>query len=272
VLLNFVVPTRTVHLSLARQRWRVFTQITFGQEDIIMHRLEKARYIPDIDTRELAIYTPTDAARFLGIKESTLKTWIYGRTYPKADGTRGVFAPLIKPADPANRLLSFFNLAEAHVLAATRYDHEVSVKAVRTALETLEKKYPSPHPLISRDFLTNGEDLFIKTLRENENLSHPGQLNLKKIMDKFLAHVGRDKNKLIDRVFPIIKGLPHDEVIGIIHGIASGQPVLAESGTPVWIIHSRYLAGEKKISIARDFDIGPEKVQRAIDYIENRAA
>jgi uncharacterized protein (DUF433 family) len=242
------------------------------QEDIIMRRLEKAQYVPDVDPRELAIYTPTDAAHYLGIKESTLKTWIYGRTYPKADGSRGVFAPLIKPADSVNRLLSFFNLAEAHVLAATRYEHEVSIKSVRQALETLRAKYPSEHPLISRDFHTNGEDLFIKTMSENENLSHPGQLNMKKIMDKFLAHIGRDKNKIVDRVFPVIKGLPHDEVIGIIHGVASGQPVLSDSRVPVWVIHGRHSSGEKRVSIARDFGIPVEKVQRAIDYVEKRAA
>jgi uncharacterized protein (DUF433 family) len=233
--------------------------------------LAQPKYIPDVDPRELAIYTPADAAVFLGIKPPTLASWIYGRSYPKKDGV-GFFAPLIKPADPENRLLSFFNLAEAHVLAATRYEHEVSIKSVRRALETLSNKYPSEHPLISRDFFTNGEDLFIKTMNENENLSHPGQLNMKKIMDKFLAHIGRDKYKIVDRVFPIIKGLPQDKVIGIIHGVASGQPVLAESRVPVWIIHGRHSSGEKRVSIAKDFGISVDKVQRAIDYVEKRAA
>jgi len=236
-----------------------------------MGRLQAARYIPDIDPRELAIYTPADAACYLGIKQSTLNSWIYGRRYPKKDGI-GFFLPLIQPADTENRLLSFFNLAEAHVLAATRYEHKVSIRSVRRALETLREKYPSEHPLISRDFFTNGEDLFIKTVDENENLSRPGQLNLKKIMDKFLAHIGRDKDKIVDRVFPIIKGLPQDKVIGIIHGVASGQPVLTQSRIPVWTIHGRYHSGEKKTSIAKDFGIGVDKVQRAIDYFEKRAA
>ena len=246
-------------------------QTTYDHNETNMSRLQAAQYIPNIDPRELAIYTPADAACFLGIKQSTLASWIYGRRYPKKDGV-GFFAPLIKPADPVNRLLSFFNLAEAHVLAATRYEHEVRIKSVRTALETLRAKYPSEHPLISRDFFTNGEDLFIKTMDENENLSHPGQLNLKKIMDKFLAHIGRDKNKIVDRVFPIIKGLPHDKTIGIIHGFASGQPVLSDSGVPVWVIYSRHSSGERKVSIAKDFGIGVDKVQRAIDYVEKRAA
>jgi uncharacterized protein (DUF433 family) len=234
-------------------------------------RLLAAKYYSDIDPRELAIYTPADAASFLGIKEATLRTWIYGRPYPKKDGI-GRFAPLIKPADQENRLLSFFNLAEAHVLAATRYKYEVSLSAVRHALETLRARYPSDHPLISRDFFTNGEDLFIKTMDENENLSHPGQLNLKKIMDKFLAHIGRDKDMIVDSVFPIIRGLPQDKVIGIIHGVASGQPVLVPSRVPVWIVHGRYQSGEGKTSIAKDFGITVDKVQRAIDYVEKTAA
>lgn len=250
---------------------RVLAQYTYGQDERTMHRLQAAEYVADVDPRELAIYTPADAAAFLGIKNSTLASWIYGRTYPVKHGKQ-FFLPLIKPADPNHRLLSFFNLAEAHVLAATRYKHGVSIKSVRRALETLQEKYPSEHPLISRDFFTNGEDLFIKTVSENENLSRPGQMNLKKIMDKFLAHIGRDRDKIVDRVFPIIKGLRQDKTIGIIHGIASGQPVLSESGVPVWVIHGRHRSGEKVASIAKDFGIPASKVRHAIRYGEKLAA
>jgi uncharacterized protein (DUF433 family) len=249
----------------------VLAQYTYGQDERTMHRLQAAEYIANVDPRELAIYTPADAAAFLGIKKSTLASWIHGRTYPTKHG-RQFFPPLIKLADHDRRLLSFFNLAEAHVLAATRYKHGVSIKSVRRALDTLREKYPSDHPLISRDFFTNGEDLFIKTVGENENLSRPGQMNLKKIMDKFLAHIGRDKDKIVDRVFPIIKGLRQDKTIGIIHGIASSQPVLSESGVPVWVIHGRHRSGETNASIAKDFGITVDKVKHAIRYGEKLAA
>lgn len=249
----------------------MFIDAGWGQDEQNMNRLRTARYIPDVDPRELAIYTPADAASFLGIKQTTLASWLHGRRYPKKSAP-GIFFPLLKPADTEHRLLSFFNLAEAHVLAATRYEYQVSIGAVRRALETLREKYPSEHPLISREFFTNGEDLFIKTVDENENLSRPGQLNLKPIMDKFLAHIGRDKNDIVDRIYPIIKGLPQDKTIGIIHGVASGQPVLSGSGVPVWVIHGRHSAGERKESIAKDFGITVSKVKRAIDYVEKRAA
>jgi uncharacterized protein (DUF433 family) len=250
---------------------RVLAQYTYGQDEITMHRLQAAQYIANVDPRELAIYTPADAAAFLGIKNATLASWLHGRKYPTKHGME-FFPPLIKPADPDHRLLSFFNLAEAHVLAATRYKHGVSIKSARRALETLQEKYPSEHPLISYDFYTTGEDLFIKTVGETENLSRPGQTNFKKIMDRFLAHIGRDKNKIVDRVFPIIEGLRQDKTIGIIHGIASGQPVLSESGVPVWIIHGRHSSGEKATSIAKDFGIAVDKVKHAIRYGEKLAA
>lgn len=231
-----------------------------------MYRLRAAEYRADVDPRELAVYTPADAAHFLGIPVMTLSNWLYGR---------GNFLPIIQPADPGNRLLSFYNLAEAHVLASTRYQHKVSFSAIRAAIETLRKKYPSPHPLISKDFFTTGKDLFIKTVDENENLSTPGQMNLKPIMDLFLVHIGRDKNKLAERVYPVIKGQPNDKAVTIINGVASGQPILSEYGVPVFVIYGRYNAGESEKSIAKDFGIPEIKVKRAIEYaksIEKKAA
>jgi uncharacterized protein (DUF433 family) len=240
-------------------------------QDSAMAQIAAAKYRADVDPRELAIYTPADAAYCLGIKRSTLASWIYGRYYPTAKG-RVFFEPLIKPADAQNRLLSFFNLAEAHVLAATRYRHQVSIEAVRRAVQTLTEKYPSDHPLISQDFFTNGQDLFIKTIAENENLSNPGQFNMKHIMDTFLKHIERDDDLLVNKVYPIIEGLPHDKMIVIVHGVASGQPVLAGRGVPLWVVHGRYIAGESKPSIARDFAITTKQVQRAVDYFEKRVA
>ncbi len=241
-------------------------------QDKTMAQIAAAQYRADVDPRELAIYTPADAALFLGIKRSTLNSWIYGRHYDTVARGRVFFEPLILPADPEHKLLSFFNLAEAHVLAATRYKHNVSVEAIRTAMQTLTQKYPSEHPLISHDFFTNGQDLFLKTIEENENLSNPGQLNMKPVMDMFLKHVERDDDDIVHKVYPIIKGLPHDKMVVIVHGVASGQPILAGRGVPLWVVHGRYQAGESKTSIARDFRIPVTQVQRAVDYFEKRAA
>jgi uncharacterized protein (DUF433 family) len=176
-------------------------------------------------------------------------------------------------ADLDNGLLSFFNLAELHVLAATRYKHQVSFPAVRAAMDTISQKYPlERHPLISREFKTNGIDIFVQSVKENENLSHPKQLNFKLVMDEFLENVIPDDDHLIKKIFPLIAGQPDDHIISITYGISSSQPVIDGYGVPVWLIHDRFHAGEGIDDLADDFSIPPLSIQRAIDYSERRAA
>lgn len=115
----------------------------------IIRQLSKGQFVEGLDPREQALYTPADAACYLGIHPQTLSNWIWGRKYPTVNGEKH-FAPLIEVADHDNQLLSFFNLAELHVLAATRYEHAISMKRIRTAMNTIQERYPSDHPRISR--------------------------------------------------------------------------------------------------------------------------
>ncbi len=234
-----------------------------------MIQLSRGTFRADVDPRELATYTPADASCYLGVNPQTLAGWLWGRKYPVVGGEK-YFEPLIEPADPDNKLLSFFNLAEIHILAATRYAHKISVRSIRTAVDTVLERYPSRHPLISKDFKTDGKDLFVQTVDENENLSTPGQLNFKPIMDRFLAHVVADEHDLVKKIFPLIAGQPDDKIISITYGVSSSQPVIDGEGVPVWLIHSRFEGGEDAESIADDFGIPVEKIQRAIDYFDQR--
>src|ERR1035438_10048803 len=109
-------------------------------------------------------------------------------------------------------------------------------------------------------------------MSEIENLSQPLQLNFQSIMDQFLERVISDDNELARKIYPLIAGQPNDKVISITYGISSSQPAVDGFGVPVWLIHNRYEAGEDPESIADDFKIPVQKVQRAIEYLEKRAA
>ena len=114
------------------------------------------------DRREVPRYTIAEVALYLGLRPRTLHTWFFGRAYA-AKGTKEFWSPLATPAErnPRGPALSFYNLAEAHVLAATGQGFSISVKAIRHAIDTLLRLYPSEHPLISRYFETDGPDVFI---------------------------------------------------------------------------------------------------------------
>jgi uncharacterized protein (DUF433 family) len=237
----------------------------------MIRQLSKGQFIVGVDPREQALYTPADAACYLGIHPQTLSNWLWGRKYPTVQGEK-FFAPLIEVADPANQLLSFFNLAELHVLAATRYEHHISMTRIRTAMDTVQQRFPSEHPLISRDFKTNGIDLFVQGLDETANLSRPWQMNFKVIMDRFLEHVVADEHDFVKKIFPLIAGQPDDRIISITYGISSSQPVVDGAGVPVWVINNRHKSGESLEDIGEDFGIPVNKVRRAIDYFEQRAS
>jgi len=51
------------------------------------------------------------------LPKSTLRSWVIGQAYPTESGRR-FFRPPVEIADPDQKLLSFFNLVEVHVLDA----------------------------------------------------------------------------------------------------------------------------------------------------------
>src|SRR3990172_10302823 len=81
----------------------------------------------NIDLRNQPAYALAEAARYLKLPAATLRSWVAGRPYPKAEGV-GRFQPLIHPPRKQPPLLSFWNLIEAHVLRSLRTDHGVSIR------------------------------------------------------------------------------------------------------------------------------------------------
>ena len=236
-----------------------------------MDKLLEAQYRSGIDPREQPLYTPTEAAEYLGVNSQTLTTWFFGRTYTTKAGKQS-WLPVFTPADNDLRLLSFYNLAEAHVLAATRFEHEVPFPAVREAIIRLVEMYPSSaiHPLLADDFFTDGKNLFVKTINETVNVSSQ-QLPLS-IMDAFLARVIRDLSFKPYKIYPLRKGEPDDRVISITAGVSASRPIVDSASVPVFAIWRRFNAGEEVRFIAQDFELDIAQVERAINYVERRAA
>ena len=213
---------------------------------------------------DIPAYTITEAARYLKLAPATLRSWFMGRSYPKRDGP-GYFEPLLQFADPEQRLLSFTNLVEAYVLRALRQNHNVSITALRTALNYAEQELKISRLLMKHDLLTVAGDLFLQYYGHLINLSQSGQMAMRKVLEAYLARVEWDM-ELPSRLYPYVVGIDTQKVIAIDPAIGFGRPVLINKGISTAVIVDRIDAGESVETLAEDYDLKPDEIEMAIVY------
>jgi uncharacterized protein (DUF433 family) len=221
------------------------------------------------DAREAPRYGITEAAGYLGLPVATLKSWVQGRSYPTRYG-KGRFKPLAHAPSPG--MLSFFNLVETHILLSTRKYHGLTMPAIRHAMDYVAEQFPSPHPLLSEQFLTDGKDLFIKKLEQTIDVTKRGQLGIGPVLDLYLRRIERDQSQLPMRLFPLRAGWvnrPGEEppkVVVIDPSISSGRPVVHGTGVMAKILPGRFRAGEGIEELARDYGLQSSQIEEVIRY------
>lgn len=210
------------------------------------------------DVREHPRYSIEEAADYLHVPPSTMKAWIRGQRY-RSNGHLKVFLAVIQPADPRNKLLSFYNLAEAHILRATR-ERNVPLRNVRAAIHYLRSQNPhDPHPILSVQFATFGKQVFIDHLGQIVNATRHGQLGMREILDKYLERIERDDVGKPRQVFPI-----YSSRIAINPLMSSGRPIVKGTGIMVSVLIDRANAGESIPELAKDYGFRPVEVEEAI--------
>jgi len=221
------------------------------------------------DPRDVPKYTLRDVAWYLDLPISTLRWWCLGRNY-MLRGERRSSASLIRPAlyDPRNPSLSFFNLAELHILAATRRFSKISMQRLRDAIDYLGETYPSQHPLLGHDFFTDGRNLFVKRILETVNLSKRGQLAFKEIVDVYLDRIVKDSLGWPEKIYPIRHKDASRQPVIIVPNVAGGQPITPKKGVRISVLLNRHEAGESYQDIAEDYGLTRTDVEDAIKYME----
>jgi len=207
------------------------------------------------DRRAQPAYPFHEAARYLLLPLSTLRSWFFGQER---------FEPVIEFSDPRQRLLSFDNLVEAHVLAAMRRKHSVPLPHIRTALDHVKKRLHVRRPLLDQQFETNGVDLFIKDLGDLLNVSQGGQLALQ--FRARLERIERDDHGLPIRLFPYTRSKEPEDIrlIVIDPEMAFGRPAIVGQGIGTQVIRDRFDAGEPIDSLAEDYGVDKAAIEEAI--------
>jgi uncharacterized protein (DUF433 family) len=217
------------------------------------------------DPRHAPVYGIQEAAHYLFIPTATLRSWVKGRPYPTATGTKQ-FRPIIQLPEEGSSLLSFVNLVEAHVLAAIRRKHNIPVAKVRTAVGYVKKAFRSEHPLAEQRFETDGVDLFLSQFGRFISVSEGGQLALRELLEAHLRRVDRDPSGVPIRLFPFTRrreaGEPRVVVIDPL--ISFGRPVLVGTGIPTAVVAERYKAGDSIDELADDYGRSRPDIEEAI--------
>ena len=222
------------------------------------------------DPADVAAYAIGEVSQFLWVREKALRRWATGETGR---------APVIHVADPAQRLLSFLNLTELHVLSFLR-DQHVPLRKIRTAVDYLRKEFDEPeHPLLSADLIADGVDVFVDRLKGTRaetlaNASRHGQLAMRSLLEAHLKRIERDaKTQEILRLYPFAWPVrsPQDaeqqpKPVIIDPRISFGRPVLAGTRIPTSEIASRIRVGESMQSIAEDMNLDLRQVEDALRY------
>ncbi|HYM62634.1 MAG TPA: DUF433 domain-containing protein [Thermoanaerobaculia bacterium] len=227
---------------------------------------ESMKSTRNVDLRSQAAYSLAEAARYLRVASATLRSWVVGRPYPRADGA-GHFRPLIHPPSQHPPLLSFWNLIEAHVLRSLRTEHGVSIKDLREALSYAERTLRIERLLLSKELRTDAGRVFLERYGELIELSASGQLAMRRLFDEHLKRVEWDERQFPVRLYPFVSSeLLSDRPIVIDANVAFGRPIVLRPGITTAAIADRIDAGEKVSELASDYGLTEAEIEQAILY------
>jgi len=216
------------------------------------------------EPREVAAYTVGEAAHYLGVPISTMRSWFAGQTYSHRGKARR-FQAVIKPADPKTLGLSFSNLVEAYVLTAIRRERRIGLPTIRKGLAYLTDKLGSSRPLLTEQFATKGKELYVE-LGQVINLSRNGQFEMADMIMAYLERVDRDEGVPI-KLYPFMRSQPPREqprTVVIDPRVSFGRPVLAGTGIPTAVLAEQFKAGDPPRELAREYGADEQAVWDAI--------
>jgi uncharacterized protein (DUF433 family) len=219
-----------------------------------------------VDRRELPAYTLGEAAHYLGISPSTLRSWFVGTSYSHQGEARR-FQAVIKPAAARPLALSFSNLVEAYVLTAIRRKHRIGLPTIRRSLRFLREKFGSRRPLLEETLATRGAELFVEKLGSIVNLSRQGQVEITDLIRLYLERVERDAHGLPIKLYPFTQAQPapgQPRSVVIDPRVAFGRPVLAGTGIPTAVLAEQFKARDLPRDLAREYGVSEEAVWDAI--------
>lgn len=222
------------------------------------------------DPRDVPAYATPEAARYLRMPLRTLQNWAFGYSL---SGNRSA-KPLIQVADPAEHRLSFWNVAELHVLDSMRTVHGITVQNLRRLIEHLEYKFKTPHPLINERMFAGGGSVLVEKAGRLINATRDGQIVIQQVVEAHLRRIEVDIEGVASILYPFVRRKPdpnikasleqEPRIVSMNPLVRFGRPVIAGTGIPTAEIAIRFRAGDSTGELAEEYGRPQSEIEEAI--------
>jgi hypothetical protein len=208
-----------------------------------------------VDKRNLIpLYTQSEAARVLGLPQSTFNHWASG--YTTASGNRKpAFITIERPG--RGYTVPFIGFAEAWIVRAFT-KAGVPVSRIRPALEQLRTQIGLDHALASDRLATDGAEI-LWDLRQKDASFDDNRLVVARNGQTMFGEIVREHLKQVEYRDGFIGQVRIPRAYGaeymIDPEINFGQPTLSEYGVRVNDVLDRIAAGEAIQDVADDYNI-----------------
>ncbi|HEY0480260.1 MAG TPA: DUF433 domain-containing protein [Kofleriaceae bacterium] len=211
------------------------------------------------EPRELPLYSVAEAAGYLSIPMSTLRSWVKGQRYT-VHGKPRIFKALLKPHRTG--LLTFNNFVEAYVLASLTRRFSLPMSRVRQGLDWIGGN----RPLLTQLFQTDGVGLFVERSGKLVDAIKGGQVAMREVLEGSLRRVERDGAGQPSRVYPWIVDPEESKIVSIDPRRAFGRPTIADRSLTVEVIADRFKAGDSIHLLAKDYKLSRDQVEVALRW------
>jgi uncharacterized protein (DUF433 family)/DNA-binding transcriptional MerR regulator len=232
-----------------------------------------------IDRFRDALYTPSEAARYLNVPLRTVRRWAWGDREVSGEG-RDAMRPgvvtALRDRPTGHASIPFVGLAEAYTLRALR-DAGVSLQRIRPALAKLEARFGLEHSLASQHLYTDGLEVLYDFASEADDGKGPsaelvvvrhGQQVFTQIVAGYLERVAYVSGYA--QAFPL-PGYQHG-IVMVDAARGFGQPIFARSGARVQDALDLFKAGESLRTVAEEYDVPEHELEEALRVAVDRAA
>lgn len=235
-----------------------------------------------VDRFSTALYTVSEAGRFLDVPASTLSAWAHGYRNRPQGRPEVVGAPILTTLPrrgPRWPVIPFIGLAEGAVLTAIRRSG-VPMQRIRPAIEQLDRQFGLAHALASRRLYTDGAEVLFDYAEATDDpdlvraaselvVVRNGQRMFNEVVASYLRRLEFD-----DQGYVQLIRLPAYDVAEVVVDPARGfgQPIFARGGARLDDALGLFRAGEPLDVVADEYGIPRDHLEDAVRIATRTAA